>query len=565
MLLTTTTLSVVDWWAIGVGIGGTWGYTVATHEALAIESISLLVTSTPGMLEIAQHSAEVTLGAKEEDCFVLNATSSESTCPSPHWSELNDYICGINRPLNHFHHPWSGSGMNAERILGRRDISCLSAINWARDDRVKNPFSSSSQEGNGLTWTGALLAYGYTPEEKQAAYRRLGHTQHLLADLGQPEHTHLEPHVVRQGFEQWIEEKIFHETGFLKSLLSKQSLQVKSVVLDLEEHLQSLAFLTYNLSSFWGGKLKEDNKEPVLETELRSAFRVTFESGFFRLNERWFLFNYPNMSSPSDTSVGVLKADDYNQKERPVAIGSNSQAFWETSAEAVQAPNGYFYLRNLIEAVPANFKGLTNVEGTSLASLFSQFLLPEIINYSAGLLKFFWEIVNPPPYVRSLSMLNGTICALHEEWVDITKRVKRTNYADSPLPTVIHRLRVIGGECFQEGTETENQLSLRVEFAGGRISASSVVVTLNDETMEGRLHGQTWIGALTGSSEPHSGLTIKVYAADTNTHRQLRNYAGGILDSDPSTPARLCDGLPPYNWCDYTPGPYTTTPGSTSA
>eukprot|EP01105_Mastigella_eilhardi_P022739 TRINITY_DN5651_c0_g1_i1.p1 TRINITY_DN5651_c0_g1~~TRINITY_DN5651_c0_g1_i1.p1 ORF type:complete len:584 (-),score=110.26 TRINITY_DN5651_c0_g1_i1:63-1814(-) len=552
-------------------------YTSQTHRDVARLALRLALNDQQQLSdEMGMYENEIVLGAREEDCATIG------TIDCPYSFDLSGgALCGNNRYLNHFYNPWTGTGFTSERLLGTSELSCMSALQWARNDDFKSTLSSNTEPGTGLTWTGALKSYGYTFQEKRAAYRRLGHVEHIITDLAQPEHTHLEPHAGHQGFENWVQD---NWNTSLQDSFTLNSLRVVPVSDDLEQHLRTIAFESYNLSSFYGGKLQESERDSFRQdnTELQLAFRVTYDNGIFGFGDDWELRNYRSVSSMS-SAIAYLTVHDYEREYMPVDIGRDD--FWELRAEGSGAPEGFFYVEEIVQAVPRRFKTNDNTGNRrSLAYLFASSLLPPAIQYSAGLYEFYWAIVNPPPFVRTVRLMQDSgYCVLDETWDDVldtrdvSPRGTRDDHDESGifvLNTVARR--ELNRRCASPLDPSKGNLTVTIVFDGSSVSEVTINVTLVGVPLDTR-HGistswndnaRTWTASvpafLLSSLPPPSTLSMSrctrmlgISARDDDMHYMRRVPVGDELDSDPSTPATLAPDLKaPYEW-----NPSTYTPG----
>jgi hypothetical protein len=97
----------------------------------------------------------------------------------------------ISRAFNHFYNPLTGKGLKIAGItLG------LPSPRWAYD--VKEQAASA---GGDCSWSSAIQAY--KNNDKDRAFRCLGHTLHLLEDVGVPAHTRNDQHAFGDPFEEW--------------------------------------------------------------------------------------------------------------------------------------------------------------------------------------------------------------------------------------------------------------------------------------------------------------------------------------------------------------------------
>lgn len=180
------------------------------------------------------------------------------------------------RSRKHFYHPVSEVGLS-DRIVYRKLESgrCKSAVQWARDD--DNQF---------YTWRGAISSYGYSRAEKVEAYYRLGHVAHLIGDMSQPDHVHLEPHsfanmvshlsggLDKYGLTDWTPGALFSDG------VRPDTASLKPTRYDhMEEHLTELAMTTFDASRF-SARLRTNSFHPINEgSQLDQMFDIDYIPG----------------------------------------------------------------------------------------------------------------------------------------------------------------------------------------------------------------------------------------------------------------------------------------------
>jgi hypothetical protein len=251
----------------------------STHKTLNELAADLLeseVIESQIYREVVDHRTILGEGGEEEDTVCSGPSpighhDCEDDDPrrgdGTDGKKCNDQFFARSR--HHFYQPSSRLGLS-NTILRRpeyegdgtfKDGFCLNAVKWARND-----------QGGGLTWTGALRRYGYSPRDKAAAYNRVGHVGHLVGDMAQPDHVHLEPHSLDAhsfgdaespylGLERWTR---LNWNG----LTSEQINDLTPVRLtSMEEFLRMLARHTVEMSSYGGHVSDEDS-------ELGSMFDV---------------------------------------------------------------------------------------------------------------------------------------------------------------------------------------------------------------------------------------------------------------------------------------------------
>ena len=186
-----------------------FAYEVNTHEAL-----------TGKIVEIYNKHYEPKI-TQEQARWIINGAIKEDTVP---------------RWINHFYDPIYKSGWSGEKQsdvpqdtvkkLSKIFIStsdAVSSLNWLRNENLQDKYSL--YEGN-QTYNRALSAYAYSMGLQNGfiseaydyasfgnAFKALGHTLHLLEDLGVPAHTRNDTHADVIGtndngepYEKWASE-----------------------------------------------------------------------------------------------------------------------------------------------------------------------------------------------------------------------------------------------------------------------------------------------------------------------------------------------------------------------
>jgi len=247
--------------SLGLTTHPTHAYETATHEIFNEEAAKVVQQIDDSALNQGQqgpvifdkyteiykpeHINEMREGGVQEDDF--DWTTVPFTNGQWHVTPVR---CRISRFVKHFYHPGLESVRSSSNKIGLKTITnrCIDAVQWARN---------STKD---LTWTGAIESYGYKQTPKLHAYRRVGHVAHLIGDMVQPDHIHLNPHAL-QTFEPYAEENppyfryatenIFGNYGSDK--LTALALQIpNSGKFELEDYLMEPAKITYAASTFKG-------------------------------------------------------------------------------------------------------------------------------------------------------------------------------------------------------------------------------------------------------------------------------------------------------------------------
>lgn len=112
----------------------------------------------------------------------------------------------VTRVVNHFHdplRPWESAGLRVLLQIGQ------SSILWQQA-----PVQDGLLGGGNWAWQHARRHYftaltARTSGERQEAFARtffaLGHLMHMVQDASVPAHVRNDPHLLRDGYEQWVE------------------------------------------------------------------------------------------------------------------------------------------------------------------------------------------------------------------------------------------------------------------------------------------------------------------------------------------------------------------------
>lgn len=188
-------------------------------------------------------------------------------------------------------------------------------------------------------------------------------------------------------------------------------------------------------------------------------------------------------------------------------------------------------------------------------------LLSKATGLNAGLMEHFYDIVNPPPYVRRVSIAQDTFAdgepgEYESELEDIVKKdtagieraVRRRPNTDTAAD-----------EPFMKGEEA----TILIEFGpeGKVIDPATVKVIIADKEIKGAMTDVlTWEGSFIPELPQGTGINqqdILITCRDAQQHypRLTLPPKGYELDASPESPARIASVTEPYEWKDYHPAP----------
>lgn len=252
-------------------------------------------------------------------------------------------------------------------------------------------------------WLRALQKY--IEGNKEDAYYLLGRMVHLVQDMSVPAHVQVDPHIMWVGdddYEEWCKDK---DKGLQIISNMKGTQWQQPATLSFEEFMREMAWITYISSSFYGG-ISQTNElvGPVLDADLelsRMFPSLRFEGYYFWIDK---VGNYGGMTTNE----------------------------WWPCRFANGELTGFYYIENIggmngEGVIPAKIrKDITelnpypemnpNDRTLSLYQIFSEKLIPLSINYTAGLLKYFYDLVNDPPYVEKVTITQAGVTRYNAYW-----------------------------------------------------------------------------------------------------------------------------------------------------
>jgi hypothetical protein len=430
--------------------------------------------------------------------------------------------CSFGRFMKHFYQPASGLGLMP--TFGSR---CTDAVTWAR-----------YSDGD-LTWNGAIANYDYTNASKSNAYLRLGHVAHLIGDMAQPDHVHVNPHP-EQAWEPWTQtnwDPTVDTQAEREAYITGRGL-VPNKRARMEDHLTQMAAFTYDSSSFYGGPISQVNPPVYTGSEFYQAFRIVWDTSGIN---QWEAYNWGGVD-PAVTHLGNWDG----------SWGSDDE-WWVTTAETGWGAAGYYTLKGdqFVNAIPYYYKGGYNSGRLTLAQLYVNRMLPPATQYIAGLYQHYSEIVNHPPYVYQVWASQNAQTVYGKVW---------DNVADGSNPNRVasRTLRDYSpNTCVRRGQVVNLSISFGDVLAAMSERVQGVQVNVGGVAVGGSLDGTEtiWSGSFTVPTTwtPGADYTIQINASDKDAHFSGRNYPGSVLDSNPADPAKTFS-TEPYNWYGYQPG-----------
>ena len=433
-------------------------------------------------------------GNTDDNC---DATTSKSTIAPTNTNLLLKHL-SYPRSRHHFYHPFAKVGLS-DRILHRDTLvgRCNDAVSWARDD-----------EGENWTWTGAISKYGYGSNAKGRAYERVGRVAHLVGDMGQPDHVHLEPHslsseglrkvddntgIDKYAWENWaIDDKVSPSlsSDYPPHLSSPDIHNFLPVRYDrMESHLTELAKLTFRMSSL-SGTLRKDTRNPASGL-LADMFDVKY------LAFQWHLHNKTGYEDRNDDD----RIGDWDGRY------TDDDEFYETSSvTAGYSVRGEYYIETddglNANAIPTIIKvcdyeidsndalrhtgrilcrnGDNSDRKQSLQRLWTSNLLPEAARRIAGLYMHFFDIVNHPPILTGVQVKQGDATVYEQHWqpnVELLGSVQNGQFC--LIDKITKRDRTMSESPTEWINGSGRAAIIRLNFGGG-YDATAVPPSPND-------------------------------------------------------------------------------------
>lgn len=475
-----------------------------------------------------------------------------------------------SKDRNFFFHFHLWTTFEGEAVKEPPSLHYEDALSWAKN--------GAGTKDNPFHWEGAIEAYDYTTSSRQEAYYRLGHVLHLLVDMAEPDHAANMPH---PGSGKIIPDTIDEMFGTpviqrLKKLGSNNKAKTYKPNLKTEgfKTLLNLLYLKYH------GKVPRQKErltgfEGLIEENIDHGLVIDFF-----LNDEAIKIKQKPLLTRAVPPIGAQSIEkEKSLDDYFIRLAKLSKRTQQASGLplALGCKDIGTLLTTVISYEPVYILPTIDTNDPSAQAPYYNLAWPLIeksVEYSAGLMEGFHDIVNPPPYVQAVNLVQAGGGSYRARWEDVleTKPSGRTEelYYDvqyrgfqKEYDFVKERKLVTNSD----GTfMTDLPIKISIHFGsdayvvGERIDPAAVVVMLGGEMASGGMTGPaTWegrflpkVGANTSSRE----FKLEIKAKDLHAHFPRTGYPdkGYSLDNDPATPAKTTP-RPPHDWLGYTQGP----------
>ncbi|MBN1346409.1 MAG: hypothetical protein JXQ73_27220 [Phycisphaerae bacterium] len=406
---------------------------------------------------------------------------------------------------------------------------------------------------NRMTFTEAIRQYSqYTLDGKRRAYLMLGHVLHLLQDVGEPDHAELVPH----PGSAYTERDAYNTYGYCEFLAT---------------YAAGIALASGGIFGPIAAAIAWGSTYGICRAAL-SDNHVGYEK---LINDRWD----PAWATEGVTQTGILRETEYDgyfKKMSDVAKARLSHSTLDCPlglGRISLPPHGL--IPGLDPEIDINDEG----ECQKYYDL-TKSIVPHIVGLSAGLVQHFLEIVNHPPIVERLAIVQGptnlvrpnafafgpntNACLRYDaEWVIPASSPGRVlHHRTTPKPLAQDRpayVFVLFGPT-AIGPETGGRLMTHTSLVltGKHIHGQSVNIHVQLRHAQDSQLGHFYWGVFTAQNCTYRPFTLDlaIEGRDTLPHLAQRQHPGHELDSDPASVAKPSSADPPtYPLAGYEPGP----------
>jgi hypothetical protein len=492
------------------------------------------------------------------------------------WEEDNGNFAGNNRAMRHYYDPdcpekkkgvpyyrhywWWKVLMPGTEVTKPEGGRYPGALEWARNGAV-----SSWSRDNPFNWEGAIRAYDYTHSSRSEAYYRMGHVLHLLTDMAEPDHALNEPHPgssygIPDDLDFFIGDKLYEV--ILEDLKPMEMGVIKKAKISWLLYAASFRQLAMRGRALGYERLIDDCIHPKFVEEF---FKGKHQSHLHKSETTRATLppiqgkSLPNLHSIDDlfnSMADLSKKAVSDRNKYPIPLGVDLLQTYFSGAT-------FIHFNEPIYLIPA-----INVKNGSERQKYYDLawgLLDKATEHNARLLMHFYDIVNPPPYVKEVRVIQDGTVKYRAYWEDIHGIPEGTqNTKDPHLSYAIVNKREFKNPR-NKGLMHDKKASIVIEFGPDfdvpeRIDKGSVVVKIGGITVPGSIVDENTPNVWKGSFpvpkleeyEDEKTKQISIAASDADMHWTMGPIPGSTLDSDPSSPAKVyCNGPGQYYWMNH--------------
>lgn len=272
-------------------------------------------------------------------------------------------------------------------------------------------------------------------QENRLTYFTLGRLCHLVQDMTSPAHVHADFHGTGDDVEEYAKQHIDEIMSNLPPLEIKKptthGLRIEHPYIeDLRKDdnifyfIKNIAFRTYRMTSYYGGKLTRETGDAQPDSELKRMFPYNNGKGlnYDKGNQRYS----PGEQLRYDPGGFIQDSWIINNVGRYWVANRNNNDWWECPEDP-----GYYYLEDIDGIIPEQFKSkqhsFERIDATNLDSLepntlplrqlYAERLFPLAVEWTAGLLQaLYFQVTGPKDFEKKACK-----CRPWDPWPGIDK------------------------------------------------------------------------------------------------------------------------------------------------
>ncbi len=412
------------------------------------------------------------------------------------------------------------------------------------------------EKWNLMTWKRAIEQYNlYSLAGKRNAYLMLGHVIHLLEDQSQPDHSKLVAHAASGS----NEEEAYNTFKYCE-ISAANSAAIAAAACGVWFWICGPAAYGIHYAACRGSI----NKDQV---------------GFERLaGDIWQLSQVETVLS----QTGVIKESNYDAYFHTMSdfakntVGQIQQQYPHANLES---PLGCGGLTLTIGVTAPGTDPFINEKDAGQCEPYMKLidkLAPQTIGLCAGLIEHFFDIVNYPPLVERVMIVQGDAGATPRGFGKVADdSTQGVCYDASWQQKQDGRVLVENPLHPKQQLSTERQYCVFLLFGPSQVGPlkgkrmDDVRLTMRSKDNSGRVNIQVamqpgddsdvgryywgWLHPVNWGDDAQM-VTLEIAGKDHGPHYAARNHAGDILDGDPATIAKVDINSPNFNWVGYSPG-----------